>query len=149
MQIEEIKEIVELVKENELSELSLEDQGLKLSIKCGSEVEPQLVTQQPQPIAPAVPSEPEEGSADSDADSDLLEITSPIVGTFYRAPSPDADPFVTTSQEVDQESVVCIVEAMKVMNEVKAEVSGKIVKILVEDATSVQFGQPLFLVDPS
>lgn len=149
MQIEDIKEIVELVKENELSELSLEDQGLKLSIKCGSAVEPQLVTQQPQPIVPAVPSESEEGSADSDTDSDLLEIISPIVGTFYRASSPDADPFVTASQEVDQESVVCIIEAMKVMNEVKAEVSGKIVKVLVDDATSVQFGQPLFLVDPS
>ena len=79
----------------------------------------------------------------------MIEIPSPIVGTFYRRPSPDTDNFVQVGEEVSEETVVCIIEAMKVMNEVKAEVKGVIRKILVDDATPVQYGQSLFLVEPS
>jgi acetyl-CoA carboxylase biotin carboxyl carrier protein len=80
--------------------------------------------------------------------SNLVEIKSPIVGTFYRAASPEAEPFISVGKEVDEETVVCIVEAMKVMNEIKAEVKGVIRKVLVENATPVEFGQALFQVEP-
>ncbi|MCX7900200.1 MAG: acetyl-CoA carboxylase biotin carboxyl carrier protein, partial [Methylocystis sp.] len=83
-----------------------------------------------------------------EAQANLIEIKSPMVGTFYRAPSPEAEPYVTVGKEVEEDTVVCIIEAMKVMNEIKAETKGVIRKILVENATPVEFGQPLFLVEP-
>jgi acetyl-CoA carboxylase biotin carboxyl carrier protein len=85
----------------------------------------------------------------ADADAGLIPIKSPMVGTFYRSPSPDSDVFVQIGQDVSPDSVVCIIEAMKVMNEIQSEVKGKIKKILVDNATPVQFGQPLFLVEPA
>ena len=91
--------------------------------------------------AAAVPAE--------DEDDGLIEIPSPIVGTFYRKPAPDADSFVQVGSEVSEDTVVCVIEAMKVMNEIKAEVKGVIKKILIDDATPVQYGQTLFLVEPS
>ena len=84
-----------------------------------------------------------------DEDDGLIEIPSPIVGTFYRKPAPEVEPFVQVGSEVSEETVVCVIEAMKVMNEIKAEVKGVIKKILIDDATPVQYGQTLFLVEPS
>ena len=146
MDIKDIKRIIELMKENELSEFELAEEGFRISLRRkGLGSEPQVVmAQMPMqaaapvaaaPVAPAVP-------------SNLIEIKSPMVGTFYRSSSPETEPFMSLGKEVDQESVVCIIEAMKVMNEIKAEVKGTIRKILVENATPVEFGQPLFLVEP-
>ncbi len=149
MEIKEIKRIVELMKSNGLTEFSMKDVDFELTMKRGSSEAPVVYTAQavaPAPVtapAPAVTSVTvpvkEEG---------LVEILSPIVGTFYRKPAPDADPFVNVGSAVGDETVVCIVEAMKVMNEIKAEVRGVVKKVLVEDASPVQFGQPLFLIEP-
>jgi len=149
MEIKDIKRIVELVKNNELTEFSLKDKDFELVLKRGGE---QVVYAAP-PVATAPAMAPASAPVASpapaeDATDDLPEILSPIVGTFYRKPSPDADVFVQVGDEVDEDTVVCIVEAMKVMNEIKAECKGVIKKILVEDASPVQYGQPLFLVEP-
>ena len=102
------------------------------------------------PAAAEVPAKPEPApSAESEVPSNLRQILSPMVGTFYRAPSPDANPFVKVGDRVSEETVLCIIEAMKLMNEIKAETAGRIVKILVENAHPVEFNQPLFLIEPA
>ncbi|HEY5621879.1 MAG TPA: acetyl-CoA carboxylase biotin carboxyl carrier protein [Pontiella sp.] len=149
MDIKDIKRIVELMKNNDLSEFSMKDEGFELAMKRGSD-EPQIVYAAPTVAAPAAgsaPAPPADAPA-ADENDGLIEIPSPIVGTFYRKPAPDADNFAEVGMEVTEDSVVCIVEAMKVMNEIKAEVKGVIKKILVDDASAVQYGQPLFLVEP-
>ncbi|MBW7907617.1 MAG: acetyl-CoA carboxylase biotin carboxyl carrier protein [Kiritimatiellae bacterium] len=153
MDIKEIKRIVELMKENELSEFEMADKDFRISVKrkiAGGEPQVLLAAAAPQAAAPqvAAASAAAPAAAPAPAPSNLVEIKSPMVGTFYRAGSPEAEPFVALGKEIDDESVVCIVEAMKVMNEIKAEMKGVIRKVLVENATSVEFGQPLFLVEP-
>ncbi len=153
MDIREIKKILEMMKENDLAEFEMEDQGFRLAVKrrAGGDV-PVMIAQAPVAVAAAAAPAPAPAAAPAvpakDEDADLLKICAPIVGTFYRAAAPDADPFVTVGQEVDENTVVCIVEAMKVMNEIKAECRGVIRKIVVENATAVQFGQVLFKVEP-
>ena len=156
MDIKQIKKIIDLMKENELSEFEVEEEGLRIHIKRRNGGEPQVVLSQAAtppvviaPVAaPATATSPGVAPAAAAEEKKYLEIKSPIVGTFYRAPTPDAEPFVTVGQEVEPDTVVCIVEAMKVMNEIKAEVKGVIRKILVENANPVQFGQALFHVEP-
>lgn len=149
MEIKDIKRIVELMKVNDLTEFSMKDDDIELAMKRGGD-EPQVVyavapvATAPGAPAAAVPAE----AAPVDEDDGLIEIPSPIVGTFYRKPAPDADNFCEIGTEISEDSVVCIIEAMKVMNEIKADVRGVIKKILVDDAAAVQYGQPLFLVDP-
>jgi acetyl-CoA carboxylase biotin carboxyl carrier protein len=99
--------------------------------------------------APAAPAAPAAQPAAEEATGNYIEITSPIVGTFYRSSTPEKGPYIKVGDKVSANSVVCIVEAMKLFNEIEAEVSGTIVKVLIEDATPVEYGQPLFLVDPS
>ena len=150
MEIKDIKRIAELMKNNDLTEFSMKDEDFELAMKRGSD-EPQVVyATAPMggavaavPVA-AVPAE----AAPADDNDGLIEIPSPIVGTFYRKPAPDADNFAQVGTEVSEDSVVCIIEAMKVMNEIKAEVKGVIKKVLVDDTSPVQYGQPLFLVEP-
>jgi acetyl-CoA carboxylase biotin carboxyl carrier protein len=151
MELKDIKKIIQMMSENELSEFLLEDESCTLQLKRGAtEVLTQLAAA-PAPVAApaAAPAAPAADSAADIGNEGLVEITSPMVGTFYRAPSPEADSFVEVGQEVTVDSVVCIVEAMKVMNEIQSDVRGTIKKILVDNATPVQFGQPLFLVDPA
>ena len=151
MDLEEIKQIIALMKRNELTEFELEREGSKIRIKRGPNGAAQFDTvpvvalpAQPAPLiaAPAAaPSAPNAGAA-----VDSAEIKSPMVGTFYRSPSPEAAPFVESGAAVTEETVVCIIEAMKVMNEIKAEVKGVIVEVLVENGKAVEFGQPMFRV---
>ena len=155
MDINNIKKFIQLMKGNQLTEFELEEEGFRISIKRRDGSEPQVVVSaahapvmMAHPPA-AVPAAPAAEAAKAAEKSNLTEIKSPIVGTFYRAPAPDAEPFVTVGQQIDKETVVCIVEAMKVMNEIKAEVRGVVKKILIENATPVQFGQPLFLIEPN
>ncbi len=152
MDIKDIKRIIELMKENELSEFELAEEGFRISLRrkgIGSEPQVVVTPVHAAPVAAApVAAAPAAAPAPAPAPSNLIEIKSPMVGTFYRSSSPEAEAFTGLGKEVDQESVVCIIEAMKVMNEIKAEVRGTIRKILVENATSVEFGQPLFLVEP-
>ena len=151
MDISEIKRIVKLMEEKGLTEFSMKDANGELLLKRGGG-EPQVVYSAPQAVAPAAPI-PAAASAEAAAPvaekpSNLIEIPSPIAGTFYRKPAPDQPAHVNEGDSVGPDSVVCIVEAMKVMNEIHAEVSGTISKVLVEDGDPVQFGQPLFLVEP-
>jgi|HubBroStandDraft_2_1064218.scaffolds.fasta_scaffold1045622_1 acetyl-CoA carboxylase biotin carboxyl carrier protein len=152
MELEQIKAIVAMMKDNDLSEFSMEQDGLKLRIKRGPEEFQQTVTlptpaavppaPAPAPVQMPVPAAPTPVAPASDT----KHITSPMVGTFYLSPSPDAPPYVEVGQEVDAETVVCIIEAMKVMNEIKAEVSGVITEVVAENAKPVEFGQKLFAV---
>lgn len=155
MELKDIKKIIQMMSENELSEFLLEDESCTLQLKRGATEVVTQVAAAPAPVAapaaaPAAPAAAPAADSAADAGNEgLVEITSPMVGTFYRSPSPEADPFVEIGQDVTADSVVCIVEAMKVMNEIQSDVKGTIKKILVDNATPVQFGQPLFLVDPA
>lgn len=151
MDIEQIKAIIAMMKENDLSEFSMEHNGLKIRIKRGPEgYQPVISSPVPAPaaVAPAVAPAPAPPPAPAPAANNLKYIISPMVGTFYRSPAPDAPPYVEVGTEVDPETVVCIIEAMKVMNEIKAEMAGVIAEILVDNAKPVEYGQKLFAVKP-
>ena len=153
MDLKDIKAIIDLMKKNSISEFELEKQDFKIKLKRGgiggAIIEDSLpgggyapVPLMPVPVAPQA-TLPAASSASSE-----IEIKSPMIGTFYRAPSPESAPYVDIGTEVGPETVVCIIEAMKVMNEIKAEVRGVITQILVENAKPVEFGQALFKVRP-
>ena len=144
MELEQIKAIIVMMRENDLSEFSMEEDGLKIRIKRGGEDFQQTVTLPP-PVPAQSVSAPVSASAAASA-ANIKHITSPMVGTFYRAASPDALPYIEVGQEVGPETVVCIIEAMKVMNEIKAEVAGVITEVVAENAKPVEFGQKLFVV---
>ena len=155
MELEQIKAIIAMMKDNDLSEFSMEKDGLKIRIKRGPEGIQQTVTVAP-PVAAPVAAPPAPAASASAAEvapaqstaaaADIKFISSPMVGTFYRSPSPDAPAYVEVGQTVDEETVVCIIEAMKVMNEIKAEIKGVITDDLVENAKPVEFGQKLFAI---
>ena len=154
MDLDRIKSVIDLMSANDLCEFAIEEKDFKLSLKRGSPA-PAMMMSAPlmAPMAAAAPAAapaapaPAPAAPAKAADENLTPIPSPLVGTFYRAGSPDADPFVAVGSRVNKDTVVCIIEAMKVMNEIKAEASGVIKKILVENATAVQFGQPMFLIE--
>ena len=142
-----IEEMLELMESRGLVELEIEQQGLRIRLKKagGPASVVEYVTAPPQ--AAAVPASHAAPSAKpAEPPSDITYIKSPMVGTFYRSPSPDASPFVEAGQTIENGQVVCIIEAMKLMNEIKAEVAGKIVEVLVQNGDPVEFGQPLFAV---
>jgi acetyl-CoA carboxylase biotin carboxyl carrier protein len=160
MDLKLIRNLVRIMERGEVSELEIDDEkaGLRVHLKRGQEAQSSagpvvnLLGGAATP-ALAVAAQAVAGlGADEDEDTALegvTEITSPMVGTFYRATSPTADPFASEGTHVDEDSVVCIIEAMKVMNEIKAECTGDIVEILVENGEPVEFGQPLFLIKTS
>lgn len=152
MDLQNIRQIIELMKENDLAEFELQEDAFRIAVKRGGQAEPQIVMA-PAPALPAgaaAAMPPAAAAAPAeDQHEGLTPINSPMVGTFYRSPTPDADPFISVGDEVDEDTVVCIVEAMKVMNEIKSEVRGVVRKVLAENATPVQFGQALYLVEPS
>lgn len=144
----EIEDLVELLNRYHLTELELEKKGVRIRVRRDpgpTFAAPAVdVTKTAEAISPAV----FESSSQAVEASHFLTVTSPIVGTFYQASSPDADPYVEEGALVKKGQVLCIVEAMKLMNEIEAEADGTVVKILVESMTPVEFGQPLFLIDP-
>lgn len=158
MDIKLIKQVVDLMKRSEVSEFEIEEEGFKLRLSRKSgEVTQQIIqapagaTNPPFPapvaVAPAeAPSAPATAAAPAAEEKGISIITSPMVGTFYSAPSPESPAFADVGTQVKGESVVCIIEAMKVMNEIQAEVSGKITECLVENGEAVEYGQPLFKV---
>jgi len=146
MDIKEIRQLVKLMVDNDLTELNIAEGENKVALKRGAGDMPVIAAAQlPQALPAAAPA----AEAPATPDEKLLEIKSPMVGTFYAAPSPDSDPYTSNGDAVGQETVVCIVEAMKVMNEIKAECSGTIVEICVQNAQPVEFGQVLFRVRPN
>ena len=154
MNLKDIKEIIALMNENDLNEIEIEREGLKLKLKKSSIDGQVVVSGSPHyaiesiPAPKAVPPAGQASAADDAARKDTKEIKSPMVGTFYRSPSPEAGPFVEVGQTVEIGQVVCIVEAMKLMNEIKSEVRGKIIEVAVENAEPVEFGQSLFIIEP-
>ena len=149
MELKDIKAIIDLMKKNDLAVFKLEKEGFKIELEAHRPPAP-LVTALPgHQAVTAAPMRGCSAHAPSSAPEEkpvFKEIVSPMVGTFYRAPSPDSAPYVQEGQDIAEETVVCIIEAMKVMNEIKAEVKGVITEVLVENGTAVQFGQPLFRV---
>lgn len=148
--MDELRELIDLLRENGLAELELENEGFRVRLRRESEPTHAVAPPPPPPPAPAPPAVTAPAHPGTQAttaaaqDQDLHIIPSPIVGTFYRSPSPTADPFVKIGSNVEPESVVCIIEAMKLMNEIQAEATGEVVKIYVENGQPVEYGQPLF-----
>jgi len=155
--VKTLRQLIKLMKDNDLSELDLRDKDEQVLLKRGAggavqQVAPPAVAPvqaAPAPAQAAGGEAPAESKEKTAAEQGLIEIKSPMVGTFYNAPSPDADPYVKVGANVDDETVVCIVEAMKVFNEIKAETKGTIEKVLVSTGQSVEYGQPIFLVKPN
>ena len=148
--MDELRELIGLLRDNGLAELELENEGFRVRLRRESAAaEPASHAAAPAPAAPApppaTPAHPgTQATTAASQDQDLHIIPSPIVGTFYRSPSPTADAFVKIGSNVEPESVVCIIEAMKLMNEIQAEATGEVVKIYVENGQPVEYGQPLF-----
>lgn len=159
MDIKQIQELVKLINKTSIGEITIEEDGTKITIKQKKDPSQKIYTQgapasyapqQQAPVAqaaPAAPSAPSTPAAEPKADN-LITIKSPMIGTFYRQAGPEKPLFVSVGDEVSPGKVVCIIEAMKLFNEIESEVKGRIVKVLVEDASPVEYDQPLFLVEP-
>ena len=153
MKTKEIRDLIDFIANTGLNEVKIETEELRISVKreagktrvVEAAAAPQAA---PAPAAPA-PAAPAAEAPAADANAGYLEVKSPMIGTFYRAANPEADAFVNVGDSVTAGQTVCIVEAMKLFNEIETEVSGKIVKVLVDNGTPVEYDQPLFLVDPS
>jgi acetyl-CoA carboxylase biotin carboxyl carrier protein len=143
MELEDLKELIELLKDSDITELQIEKEGTKVKIKREKFLQSMEV-----PLhKPAAFHEKTTAEVEEEAQR-LVTITSPIVGTFYRASSPETNPFVELGSKVSKGQVLCIVEAMKLMNEIECDVDGIVVKILVENGQPVEYGEPLFLIEP-
>lgn len=163
MDLKEIQNLIKFVAKSGASEVKLEMDDIKITIKTGEEKGETTIVQQipamspmapaampvATPAAPAVEAAAPAPAASADDSSKYITVKSPIIGTFYRKPSPDKPNFAEVGKSISEGDVLCIIEAMKLFNEIESEVSGTIVKILVEDNSPVEFDQPLFLVDPS
>lgn len=152
MNLKELKELIELMNENGLTELEVEREGMTIKLKRSSDtgsIHPMAYTIPSIPAPVARPAAEVPAAVAAPVVSNLKDVKSPMVGTFYRAPSPEAAPFVEIGQTVEVGQVVCIVEAMKLMNEIKSDVRGKVVEICVDNAEPVEFGQVLLRVDPA
>jgi acetyl-CoA carboxylase biotin carboxyl carrier protein len=143
MELEDLKELIELLKGTDITEVQIEKEGTKVKIRREKILSTlDIPVQKSLGLHDKIITETEEDT------QRLVTITSPIVGTFYRSPTPDADPFVEIGAKVKKNQVLCIVEAMKLMNEIESEVDGIVVKILVENGQPVEYGEPLFLIEP-
>jgi acetyl-CoA carboxylase biotin carboxyl carrier protein len=162
MEYKQIQELIKAINKSNISELSIEEGDFKITIKQAQTItETQVVAYQPQmqpvampqPVAQpqiaAAPAAPAAEKPAATAAANTVTVKSPMIGTFYRSPSPDKPSFVNVGDEIRAGQVVCIIEAMKLFNEIESEVSGRIVKVLVDDASPVEYDQPLFLVEPA
>jgi acetyl-CoA carboxylase biotin carboxyl carrier protein len=156
LDLRKVKKLLDLMEEHDLAEVELESEGEKIRLRKDNPTSVPMqmhMTSSPMPTAPPAVERPAVAAAETKPEAkipkDTVEITSPMVGTFYRAPAPDAEAFIAVGDKVEEESVVCIIEAMKVMNAIKAELRGEIVAILVENGEAVEYGQPLFAVKPA
>ena len=164
MELKDIQNLIKFVAKSGASEVKLEMEDVKITIKTGEEKTETTILQQaaPMALAPQMPAAPapvaaapapvaeaSTPAAPANDESKYIAVKSPMIGTFYRKPSPDKPLFVEVGDTINVGDTVCVIEAMKLFNEIESEVSGKIVKVLVEDSSPVEFDQPLFLVDPS
>jgi acetyl-CoA carboxylase biotin carboxyl carrier protein len=155
LDLKDIKDLIALMRKNDLSVFKMEKEGFKITLKRGNDFQPVIAAPGPLAYPAAFPAAPNPIASTTDAASGAApvneaknekykEITSPMVGTFYSAPTPEAPPYLSVGQEVTNDAVICIIEAMKVMNEIKAETHGTVVEIVAENGKPVQFGQVLF-----
>ena len=157
MNLKELKELIEMLKDTDISEVEIERSGVKVRLRKGGDVtfHPAMPRMEYPPaaiVAPAVPEAAPAPAAEKPAEpvkTNQIKVTSPIVGTFYRSSSPDKPPYVEVGDIVKKGQVLCIIEAMKLMNEIESETAGKIVQILVENGQPVEYGQPLFVIEPA
>ena len=162
MNIKEIQDLIKFVAKSGVNEVEIEQKDFKITIKSedrSAREEKQIYVQAapaaaplaaaPAPAPVAAPAAAAPAAPAADENSKYVEIKSPMIGTFYRSSGPDKDAFVSVGDNISADSTVCIIEAMKLFNDIEAEISGKIVKVLVDDASPVEYDQPLFLVDPS
>jgi acetyl-CoA carboxylase biotin carboxyl carrier protein len=143
MELEDLKELIELLKNTDITELQWEKEGAKIKIK-----KEKLLSSIEMPLKQSADFQQKIEKETDEVTQRLITVTSPIVGTFYRSPSPDASPFVELGLKVTKGQVLCIVEAMKLMNEIESDVDGIVVKALVENGQPVEYGEPLFLIEP-
>jgi acetyl-CoA carboxylase biotin carboxyl carrier protein len=148
--LEQIRAVIRLAAEADIAELEVESPALRVLVKKAGPTHAAVSAPAatPHPV-PAVPASPGAAPAAPGADNHLAPVTAPMVGTFYRAASPDAPPFVSEGDTVEAGQTVCIIEAMKLFNEIQSDVAGRVVKILVENGAPVEYGQPLLLIDPA
>ncbi|MER3432929.1 MAG: acetyl-CoA carboxylase, biotin carboxyl carrier protein [Leptolyngbya sp. ERB_1_1] len=153
LDLTELRELLTALNQTDISELTLKADDFELTVRRGSRVETPPIAPSPIPTPtiapPPEPVKPETPIAPPVNDRKLVDVVSPIVGTFYRSPSPDEPPFVDVGTRIQKGQVVCIIEAMKVMNEIEAEVSGEIVEVLAHNGQPVEYGQPLMRVNPA
>jgi len=164
MEFKQIQELIKAINKSNISELSVEEGDFKITIKQAQVAESQFIAVQapamqampqmmphtmPAQQAVAAPQAAPAQTPSAPANDKLITIKSPMIGTFYRSPSPDKPAFVNVGDEIKQGDVLCIVEAMKLFNEIESEVNGKIVKVLVDDASPIEYDQPMFLVEPA
>ena len=142
MNFDEIKRILQIMEENQLVEFEYEAEGTRVKLRRAEERTAPVFAPPPVTLGPAPAP-----AADAGRPANVVEFKSPLVGTFYRAPKPDAEPFIQEGDEVNLEKVVCVIEAMKVMNEIKVEMNGVVHEILVKNGQAVEFGEPLFLIE--
>ena len=152
MKIKEIQEIINFIKKSDLDDVSIETENIKIRVKKNNGnittiEQPKVVKTEIQPQAPPVENKISEEKKENTSNN--IIIKSPMIGTFYRSPNPESDPFVSEGDSIKVGQTICIVEAMKLFNDIESEISGKIVKILVDDNSPVEYDQPLFEVDPS
>ncbi|HAM50820.1 MAG TPA: acetyl-CoA carboxylase biotin carboxyl carrier protein [Nitrospiraceae bacterium] len=144
MELEELRDLIALLKETDITELQIEKDGTKVKIRRQT-----LLASSPLEIQTTVPSAAERSRIEAEEEGQrLITITSPIVGTFYRSPSPESASFVENGAKIKKGQVLCIIEAMKLMNEIESEVDGVVMRVLVENAQPVEYGEPLFLIEP-
>lgn len=150
MKTKEIRDLIDFIANTGLNEVKIETDELRLSVKreAGKTRVIEAAATAAAPAAPA-PAAPEEAKPAADSNAGYVEVKSPMIGTFYRSSNPESDPFASVGDSISVGQTVCIVEAMKLFNEIESEVSGKVVKVLVDNGTPVEYDQPLFLVDPS
>jgi acetyl-CoA carboxylase biotin carboxyl carrier protein len=164
MDFKQIQELLKIINKSNIGEISIEEKDFKITIRQKEDPSPVYAASAPAPVYATPPAAPQpsqalslpatgqptiQPSVEPKVADNLVTIKSPMIGTFYRSSSPDKPAFVSVGDEVATGKTVCIIEAMKLFNEIESEVSGKIVKVLVDDASPVEFDQPLFLVDPS
>ena len=164
MDLKEIQALIKFVSKSGAQEVSLETEDFKINIKTASGIaeQPTIIQAVAPPAAmpvaaapakdisvPSAPSATEDASTSDESNNNYIEVKSPMIGTLYRSPSPEQDAFVKVGSEIKPGDILCIIEAMKLFNEIESEVSGKIVKVLVDDQSPIEYDQPLFLVDPS
>jgi acetyl-CoA carboxylase biotin carboxyl carrier protein len=160
MTIKEVEELIRFVAKANVSEVEFETKEVKLIIKTNKaaertveyQMQPQVISQPApakQAAAPAMDSPSPKPPPKIDSDANYITIKSPMIGTFYRSPGPDKPPFVNVGDKIEKGKVICVIEAMKLFNEIEGEISGTVVKVLINDASPVEYDQPLLLIDPS